>query len=163
MSKNDDEIREDLAKIEKKIENAIDSLGEYDNDIVQYIAEIVSSVCNVDIQRMLSNDRMLPVVHARWLYWYAYRSLTKHTYGRISEDTSQRCTKKYTEAGVGIGINKMSAMIDQDPVWRKRWGVVKRVVKLINEEEEGETFNSTITIQVPKELRDKITFKIQEV
>lgn len=162
MSKSDEEIRKDISKIDKKIADAVECLRNYDMDVFEYIADVVASVCNVDVCRMLSDDRTMQIVQARWLYWFAYRYLTNSTYERISEETSCGASKQYTYAGVGIGINKMSAMIAEDPVWRRRWGVVKRVLKLINEEEE-KTFNHIITIQVPKEIKDKITIKIQEV
>lgn len=162
MSKSDEEIRKDISKIDKKIADAVECLRNYDMDVFEYIADVVASVCNVDVCKMLSNDRSAQNVQARWLYWYTYRYLTGFTYERISEETSNSITKQYTYAGIGIGINKMSVMIAEDPLWKRRWGVVKRVANLINEEEE-KTFNHVLTIQIPKELKDKITIKIQEV
>lgn len=163
MSKSEEEIKNELMQMDENIVRAMGYLRNYEKDILNYIAEVVSSVCNVDKERMMSDDRTLPVTQSRWLFWYAYRYMTSYTYERISEETSRECTKQYTAVGVSVGTNKMSVMIEQEPIWKKRWGVVRRIIKLINDDDDTEREAHTITIQVPRELKGQITIKIQEV
>jgi hypothetical protein len=57
--------------------------------------------------------------------------------------------KTFTKVGVAASVNKMYELIEQQPIWRKRWLIVKRIIKFSNsliEEDEKQP----IRIVVPK-------------
>lgn len=111
------------------LENACAALRGYENDIQNYLAHIVASLCNVDVKDMLTDCNTLGVSQARWLYWYAYRLMTHNTYNKISEQTSKYYGKRFTQAAVANGITKISQIIEKEPIWEKRWMVVKKIIK----------------------------------
>jgi len=128
--KTDKEIQMDVERIDTNTINVVcDTLRRYNSDTREYLANIVASVCDVTFEEMMQDTKHLYNAHARWLFWYAYRYMTNESYDSIANKTKEY--RKFTEACVGICISKMSMMIEQEPIWKKRWILTKRVIKAI--------------------------------
>lgn len=156
MIKSDEQIKSDWEHLENdNIEKACEYLRRYEGDIEDYVAEIVASLCNVDVNKMLSDTSVAYLAQARWLYWYALRYMTNETYEKIAERTMQKTPYRFTPNGIGQSINKMSAMIVNEPIWTKRWIILKRIIKLrdtvVKEKSEMETV--TMKIIAPKGVK----------
>lgn len=156
MIKSDEQIKSDWEHLENdNIEKACEYLRRYEGDIEDYVAEIVASLCNVDVDKMLSDTSVAYLAQARWLYWYALRYMTNETYDKIAERTMHKTPYRFTPNGIGQSINKMSAMIVNEPIWTKRWIIIKRIIKLrdtvVNEKSETKTV--TMKIIAPKGVK----------
>ena len=156
MIKSDEQIKSDWERLENdNIEKACEYLRMYEGDIEDYVAEIVASLCNVDVDKMLSDTSVAYLAQARWLYWYALRYMTNETYDKIAERTMHKTPYRFTPNGIGQSINKMSAMIVNEPIWTKRWIILKRIIKLrdtvVKEKSEIETV--TMKIIAPKGVK----------
>jgi chromosomal replication initiation ATPase DnaA len=152
----EEELSKELEENERiMIKCVCDTLYNYSSKIRVYLADFVCALCNVDKEKMLSGKNEHDVAQARALYWYAYRYMTGETYehiGRISKDVYG---KEFTTVGVANGVNKMYALIEQQPIWKKRWNVIKRIIKTQNAMVVEQ--NVPITITVPKNV--EITIK----
>ena len=104
---------------------------------------------------MFSNCNDLDVAQARWLFWYAYRYMTNETYEKISKLSESMYKRKFTKTCVASSVNKMYSLIEQQPIWRKRWTIVKRIIKLQNEMVFEPQIPITITIPKNVELTIK--------
>ena len=156
MIKSDEQIKSDWEHLENdNIEKACEYLRRYECDIEDYVAEIVASLCNVDVGKMLSDTSVAYLAQARWLYWYALRYMTNETYDKIAERTMRKTPYRFTPNGIGQSINKMSAMIVNEAIWTKRWIILKRIIKLrdtvVKEKSEMETV--TMKIIAPKGVK----------
>ena len=156
MIKSDEQIKSDWERLENdNIEKACEYLRMYEGDIEDYVAEIVASLCNVDVDKMLSDTSVAYLAQARWLYWYALRYMTNETYDKIAERTMHKTPYRFTPNGIGQSINKMSAMIVNEPIWTKRWILLKRIITLrdtvVTEKSEIETV--TMKIIAPKGVK----------
>lgn len=120
---------------------AIQALSDNNLSITDYLTDVVASTCGVDKNSMM-NDSKQHNVQARWLFWFAYRYMMNESYRGISERSFS--DRKYSPAGVGKGIAKMAMMIDTQQPWKRRWSVIKNVVKAINS-------SSTAVLNVPEE------------
>ena len=154
--KTDEQIKSDWQRLENdNIEKACEYLRGYESDIEEYLAEIVASLCNVDAKEMLSDTSVAYLAQARWLYWYAIRYMTNETYDKIAERTRAKSSYKFTPNGIGQSINKMSSMITNEPIWTKRWVIIKRIIKMrdvvVNERDGNETL--TMRIIAPKGIK----------
>ena len=156
MIKSDEQIKSDWEHLENEnIEKACEYLRRYEGDIEDYVAEIVASLCNVDVDKMLSDTSVAYLAQARWLYWYALRYMTNETYDKIAERTMRKTPYRFTPNGKGQSINKMSAMIVNEPIWTKRWIILKRIIKLRDTvvKEKVETETVTMKIIAPKGVK----------
>lgn len=54
----------------------------------------------------------------------------------------------------------MSMMIENESLWKRRWTIIKRIIKL--REQEDDYIDKTIVIQVPKTLKGKINITIKD-
>ena len=152
----EEEIKQELANNEQRmIECVCNALSNYELDMRTYLARFVSSLCDVEIERMLSDDNHLDVAQARWLFWYAYRYMTGETYEKIGKLSERIYGKSFTKVGVAASVNKMYELIEQQPIWRKRWTIVKRIIKLQNEIVFEPQIPITITIPKNVELTIK--------
>ena len=104
---------------------------------------------------MLSDTSVAYLAQARWLYWYALRYMTNETYDKIAERTMRKTPYRFTPNGIGQSINKMSAMIVNEPIWTKRWIILKRIIKLRDTvvKEKVETETVTMKIIAPKGVK----------
>lgn len=158
MEKTSDDILNDYSQIDKSLQDAIRHLGNYERSIQDYIAECVASICNVDLNSMFCNFDKIHTAHARWLFWYAVKYMTNMSCRCVAEQTSVY-GKKYTEQGIARSINKMSLMIENETLWKRRWTIIKKIIKL-GEPERNDI--PTITIVVPRELKDKVKIEFKE-
>lgn len=147
----EEEIKHELEQNESiAIQAVCDILMNYEAHIRTYLADFVASICNVEKERMFSSCNDLDVAQARWLFWYAYRYMTGETYEKIGKMSKPIYGKAFTKVGVAASVNKMYTLIEQQPIWRKRWTIVKRIIKMQNEL----TYEplTPITITIPKNV-----------
>ena len=146
----EDEVVQELKDNERQMVDSICSvLSAYEGNIRLCLSKFVAALCDVEIERMFSNDNHLDVAQARWLFWYAYRYMTGETYEKIGKLSEPLYGKSFTKVGVAASVNKMYELIEQQPIWRKRWTIVKRIIKQTNSLVEDET-QEPIKIIIPK-------------
>lgn len=130
-------------------------LQKHDHDLTMLLATSVASVCNVEVQQMLSTQRKEPYVQARWLMFYALRYAYNCTYEYIAKMTAFKDCK-YTYIAVSNGVEKMAAMIAYEPTWKRRWDIIKHLIKQVQGEENVMPKNQKIVITVPKDIEVEI-------
>ena len=147
----EEEIKQNLEENERITMNCVcDTLSAYGGRIRLYLADFIASLCNVEKEKMFSTCNNLDVAQARWLFWYAYRYMTNETYEKIGKLSGELYGKTFTKVGVAASVNKMYELIENGGIWRKRWLIVKRIIKISNtliEEQE----NQPIKIIIPKD------------
>lgn len=151
-------VLEKMSEIDRQMLDSIcNILREHESKIRYWLAYFVSSLCNVDMNKMLTDCNTLSVAQSRWLFWYSYRRMTNETYEKIAKVSSQYYGKSFTTATIANGITKMTQMIECEPIWTKRWVIIKRIIKqyrenLIDNEE-------PIKIVIPKNARVELKRK----
>lgn len=152
----EEDVKNELAENERiTIKCVCDTLRGYGSRIREYLADFVASICNVERDDMFSSCNDLDVAQARWLYFYAYRYMTNDTYEKIGRTPVGANGKTFTKVGVATGINKMYELIEQQPIWRKRWLIIKRIIK--ESDSSIQELPTPVTIKVPKNV--EITIK----
>jgi len=145
---------------DKVLQNVCDMLRGYESNINSWLAYYVASICNVDVNKMLSRSNVMNVAQARWLYWYALRYMTGQSYPEIAENTFTTYHARFAKQGVGQAINKMSMMIDRDLLWNRRWTMVKRIIKACAKDVDNTSQQSKesaeITITYPSNISIKL-------
>ena len=157
--KSDDEIKRDWQQLEtENIEKACELLRQHESRIEDYIADIVASLCNVDCTEMLTNSSTAYLAQARWLYWYAIRYMTNETYDKIALRTTAKSGCSFTPNGIGQSINKMALLVAQEPIWIKRWTIIKHIIKLRDANQQDFVPQETVTMRViaPKNIKVEI-------
>jgi hypothetical protein len=128
--KSDNDIAQDLKDIDQQTVDVVcDLLRQYSTKTSMYLANMVASVCDVDVDEMLTDTKHLQNSHARWFFWFAYRYMTNENYDSIARKTGTK--RKFTVGSIGYCISKMSMMVESEPIWVKRWTIIKRVIKAI--------------------------------
>jgi len=122
------------------------ALRNYTKVVQKDIANLVAALCDVDVDEMLNEPRIAPLVQARWLYWYA----SKQLYGETNESISQRSKENhyFKTNGITKGISKMSMMIQSGTIWTKRWAILKSVITEASKVEQPELFAQNITVKI---------------
>lgn len=147
----EEEIKQNLEENERITMKCVcDTLSAYGGRIRLYLADFIASLCNVEKEKIFSTCNNLDVAQARWLFWYAYRYMTNETYEKIGKLSGELYGKTFTKVGVAASVNKMYELIENGGIWRKRWLIVKRIIKISNtliEEQE----NQPIKIIIPKD------------
>lgn len=152
MVKSSDEVRSDIERINAfDVSGICEQLRQHEVPLINYLADFVASICDVPVDSMFQNVDRVSVAQARWLFWYAYRYMTGDTYEKISIVTS-RLGHKFTSQGVTHGVNKMAVIIEKEPIWRKRWTIIKHIIKEYNADLLKEDGKPKIVVRVPKEL-----------
>lgn len=154
---NNDEIRDRMQAIgDETINKACDLLRGYNQKCNAFLAEIVASVCDISVQDLMCDTKHIQHSHARWLYWYAYRYMTNESYKTIAKKHAPY--KVFTEGGIGISVARMNMMIDQVPIWKKRWLIVKNIIRAIQDDVNLNSDTTTLTLNVvpPKGIDVKI-------
>jgi chromosomal replication initiation ATPase DnaA len=160
METSDESIKKGWADVEyKHIEKALEHLRQHEEDIRIYLADCVAAVCGVERKDMFSESDVACFAHSRYLYWYAYRYMTGEAYEKIARQVPDD-GHHFVLRSVQNGVNKMSRMIEEEPVWKRRWTIIKRIIKLRWQEDEG--IDKTIVIQVPKTLKGKVNISIKD-
>lgn len=117
------ETREDSVKAITSV------LRHHEYDMQSVLADIVASLCDVDVTDMLSSSNKQYLSQARWLFWYAYRFLTQETYEKIAVRTTVD-GHTFRPQSIFIGINNMGRMISAaNNVWYIRWELIKSIIK----------------------------------
>ena len=159
MNVSDEKIRKDLASLDSEnLEQALYYIGRCGMAINDYLADVIASLCGISAKEMLSDTNATHLAQPRWLYWYAYRYMTGESFLKMTK-VLKVGSKTFTEKGIQGGVEKMSAMIESEPIWGKRWSIVKRIIKL--NEETKENISDTIVINVPKNIKDKVNIVIK--
>lgn len=147
--KSDEQIKKELKDIDAfTVQNVCDTLRLYNKATKEYLACFVAAVCDVSVDDMLTDTKHLQNSHARWLYWLAYRYMTNENYDSIARKTGTK--RLFTVGSVGYCISKMSMMVESEPIWVKRWIIIKRVIKAILD-------NGDVA---PNELPTTLTLKV---
>lgn len=163
MNKSNEEIKQDWERLDDDLVTTICGLlNQYEYKAQDYLADWVASLCDVDKRIMLTASDKSDMAHARWFFWYAYRYMTNESYDKIAEMTKHN-GYQFTSRGVISGVNKMSMMIANEPMWTKRWVIIKRIIKqrfvgLENSEKSDSTaaYDGKVVVNVPKELKNKV-------
>lgn len=159
MKTNDQQIKNDWDSIDyKNIDTALSFLRRYEGDVRTYLASCVASVCNINTEDMFSNTDVIYYAHARWLYWYAYRYMTNESYEKIANDTKEM-GHFFVQRSIQGGVTKMMTMIEREPLWKKRWSIIKNII--LQRDANATMKDNTIVIQVPKEVQDKVKIEIK--
>ena len=151
----EEDVRNELSESERiAIKCACDTFRGHGERLRLYLASFVASVCDISDDDMLSSCSA-DALRARWMYFCAYRYMTNETYDRISKTFYELSKIPFTASGVANAISKMYGLIEQQPIWRKRWVIIKRVIK----ESNGTLTEppTQITITVPKNV--EVTIK----
>lgn len=152
----EEEIKKQLEDNERlTIQCVCDTLYNYNSKIRVYLADFVSSLCCVDKEKMFADTKDHDVAQARALFWYAYRYMTGETFKQIGKLSEEVYGKKFSAFGVASGVNKMYSLIEEHPIWKKRWMIVKRIVKMYNTMIAEPDIPVTITIPKNIELTIK--------
>lgn len=142
------------------LEKACEHIRMCEVSIQSYLSDIVASLCDIEKEKMFTATDVVFIAHARWFYWYCYRYMTKESYDKIAMQDFHN-QHKFNARTVQNAVSKMSMMIDSEPLWRKRWLVVKQLIKIYNGEESEKPI-MPITIQIPKELKGIVKVEIKE-
>jgi hypothetical protein len=159
MMGKDEKIIQDWEMIDNAyIDEVCRLLRLHETNIQEYMVDCVASICDVDKLDMMTNVSNLNTIHSRWLFWYAYRYMTKDSFSHISHITL-RYGKKFTEQSVSSSVIKMGNMIDNDTIWAKRWAIIKRIIKLRDSTLSDENQNAVVIVQYPKNVEIKLRKK----
>lgn len=157
MDCSEEYIAEKWSEVDGNIEKALAYIAKSEIDMRRFIADCCASLCDVGVKEMLADTDVVYLAHARWLFWYAYRYMTNESYEKIALSTSEK-GHSFSLRTIQNGVNKMSMMIASEPMWTKRWTIIKRIIKLREKEEPKR--DNTITISVPRHLKDVINIRI---
>lgn len=124
------------------------------------LVELVSEACGISAEEIFARGNNLQCVHARWFYWYALRYITGESYEAISKSPLPN-SHKYAGACVGFGIKRIGEMMAQEPLWHKRWAMLKQAIKE-NIPNAEIIEDNTIVISIPKGMRSHFNVVIQE-
>lgn len=143
------------------IDKVCSMLRGHEDEIMNYMADMVAATCGISKDVMLKDCDKIYIAQARWLYWYAIRYMTNDTYEKIAERTALQ-GHRYASSSIGLCINKMSQLIETNPLWKYRWGVIKSIAKVWMD---GEAVSShkkqeiKITVHSPREYNLKFDIK----
>lgn len=153
-------IKQKVAEINNHNVDAVCALlRQHEIPVISYLADFVAALCDISKEEMLSNSDKLHIAQARWLFWYTYRYLTNEPYEKIANKTATPA-HRFSPQGITNGVNKMSMMIEQEPMWKKRWTIIKRISRAYNENIMGGREDSPrIVIKAPKRLAGCITIE----
>lgn len=116
----------------KAIRDACKALQGYDKQIKNHLAQLVASLCGVGYREVMEDTTKVKSKHARWLYWYAYKQLTNESCEAISRLSLNH--RYFHTSTITTAITKMSMMISEEPIWKKRWNIIKRVISEVQKE-----------------------------
>lgn len=160
MNVNDENVKEKWDSIDhENLEKAFFYLKKSNVDIKDYLAEIVANLCDINTEDIMIKSMASHIVKPRWLYWFAYRYVTRESYVQMAYSLNIN-GKKFTPSGIMYGVGCMSTLIDTEPLWNRRWTNIKRIIKL--KEQNDKQIDNTIVIQVPKDLKGKINITIKD-
>ena len=152
----EEEVKQELEDNERMMIKCVcDTICNYRININVYLADFVATICNIEKERIFSNTNDHDVAQARALFWYAYRYMTGETYKQIGKISKDVYGKSFSSIGVATGVYKMHQLIEEQPIWRKRWTVLKRIIKMQNTINVEQSVPVTITVPKNVELTVK--------
>lgn len=111
------------------IETACEALSGYGVSIRKNIAELVASLCNVDVDAMLSDNKNTMPSQARWFYWMCLKKIFNESCNSISRNSCESMI--WSVSSVANGLSQISSLISQNNIWAKRWSIIKSVIEEI--------------------------------
>jgi len=151
--KTDEQIKSDWQRLEKEnLEKACEYLSKCETDVEEYIADCIAALCDITVSEMLSDAAQARIAQPRWLYWYAIRYMTNETYDEIATRTIKRSGCSFTANGIGQSINKMAIMVAIEPIWTKRWTIIKHIIKM-RDKANASTQENVVRIIAPKSVK----------
>ena len=132
---------------------AIEHLKMCELSVQSKLADLTASICDVEKEKIFTDTDIIYIAHARWFYWFSYRYMTNESYEKISMQTING-GHTFNPRTVQSGVSKMTMMIAGEPLWAKRWLVIKNIIKTFN----GNNIkkDEPLVIQIPKEFKNKI-------
>ena len=164
----DEDIQERWRQLdEQDIKDLCDTLRSHEKQIQGYLCEVIASVCDVDKDSLLTSTDNISIAHARWLFWYSLRYITKETYEKMAESINKEYGFSFRARSITSGVNKMATMIDRDDLWKDRWRIVRHVLGLRTPSKQQqinfmEDTKGKIVLAVPRALKNKIVIKYIE-
>lgn len=158
--RDDKSIQNDWKELDS-MDKILQALRSREINVLDYLADISSAICNVTKEDMFGSKDKSVISQTRWFFWYSYRYMTGESYERIASLTKDYSgtDKDFTRSAIGMGIRRMSELITNDPLWNKRWIIIKRIIKLRDNEEIAE---GVITINIPRKLREHVKIEIKD-
>lgn len=159
-------IEEDVSSVmNNNVAESVDKvcriLSSIEESIIEYISDLVASLCGISKEEMLADSKKAQGVQVRWFLWYCIRYLTNESYEKIAS-RMEGMDATVTGAGIGIGITKMSFLIENEPIWNKRWCIMKKIMKTYNEKNPTNEPKSNVVrvvIHKPNDVDVKVEFK----
>ena len=149
----EEEVKKELEDNERIMLKCVcDTLSNYNIHVRECLADFVATLCDIEKDKMFTDTKDHDIAQARALYWYAYRYMTGETYKQIGKLSKDVYGKNFSTFGVSSGVNKMYTLIEEQPIWRKRWTILKRIIKMQNAMSVEPNIPRTITIPKNVEL-----------
>lgn len=149
----------------KQIETILRNFNYDEQDMLQ---SFVAWICDVDVADMLSQSMKSELVKARYLYWYALRTMTGETYQKISERTVFDGFI-FSKTGIRQGCESISEIIETNNIWKNRWIRVRRFIKLLADPHDYNlsefAYNSQkykLMLTVPKGMKENVEIELNE-
>lgn len=159
----DNDVSNKLQEIETSyLDEVLECLKKRDIAIRNFLADVVATLCDVDKNAMLTTGNVVNISQARWLFWYAYRYMTSESYAKIADITASLNGKHFTLQSVASSVSRMAMMIDKEPMWKKRWEILRRIIKSNENTTSEKNIDNTIVIHVPKGIKEFINIEIKE-
>lgn len=159
------DINQELQLEQEKIVLTIcNLLKESEISIQDNLSLFVAAQCDIDHTEMMNDTSKYYAAQCRWLYWYAYRYMTNEPYTKMAKRLG-KTGRMFSSSGIQSGVNKMAQMVTQDTVWRKRWILIKHLIKTSNENAVStiSQFKPQSSVKVvvahPKDVEVNVEFK----
>lgn len=144
-------------------------LRNYNYDEQDMLQSFVAWICNVDVADMLSQSMRTELVRARYLYWYALRTMTGETYQTLSERTVFDGFI-FSKNGIRQGCELMGELIETENIWKNRWIRVRRLLKLMHDPHDYNLSDNAkpnpqkykLLLTVPKGMKDNVEIELNE-
>lgn len=147
----EEQFKQNIKENENSVVQKIcDILKNHEKLIALYLSDFVASLCDIEKEKMFAKYDSIDAAQARWMFWYAYRYMTNETYEKIGKISKEKYGRVFTVACVSLCIGKMNRLIEQQPIWGKRWAIIKRAIREYNS-----SLNEPlipITIKLPKNV-----------
>lgn len=125
---NDKKLAQDFACMKDDSFKEINEiLRRHDYDWYISISYFISSIFGIDSTDLLSKDKSLSVVYARWMFWYALYTFCGKSYKSIAE-FSGIDGASFIPATVKDGIRRIKEKIDTEPFFHEKWYVIKSII-----------------------------------
>ena len=110
--KTEEEIRDDSLKIEEDgLKAACDAIRQCDIDVQKNLAEIVASICEIDYDTMMGDEKRYYTAQCRWMFWHAYRYMTNEPYVKMAERLG-KYGHKFSVPAIITGVNNLEETLD---------------------------------------------------